>query len=110
MYMNVAITVDRTHLPIPPPVAVGIGSTIAIRDLHTDEVEVYTLVTPNKADIRRNRISSLTPVGRALYGLKVGEIAEIVAPGGNAAYRIESVLATPQDERALDNENALSIA
>lgn len=103
MYMNAAITVDRTHLPIPPPNSVEIGSTIAIRDLDTNEVEVYTLVTPNKADIRRNRISSLTPVGRALYGLKVGEIAEIVAPGGKAAYRIESVLEAPQNGHVMEN-------
>jgi transcription elongation GreA/GreB family factor len=71
--------------------AVAIGSTVAIRDLQSGELEVYTLVRPDEADITHNRISSFTPAGSALYGRRVGETVEIVAPGGTIHVRIESV-------------------
>ena len=58
---------------------VAIGSSVAVRDLETNEVEVYTLVLPNRADISLNRISSLTPVAHALYGRRVGDIVEVSA-------------------------------
>jgi len=67
--------------------AVTMWSTVAVRDLETHEVDVYTLVPPGQADIARNRISSLTPVAHALYGRRVGDIVEVAAPAG--AIRLE---------------------
>lgn len=77
--------------------AVAIGSTVAVRDLESNEVDVYTLVQPNRADISLNRISSLTPVAHALYGRRVGEIVEVSAPAGAIHLRIVSVR-PPADE------------
>ena len=70
---------------------VAIGSTVAVRDLETNEVDVYTLVPPNHADISLNRISSLTPVAHALYGRRVGETVEVSAPGGAIHLLIVSI-------------------
>ena len=77
--------------------AVGIGSTVTVRDVETNEVEDYTLVPPNRADISLNRISSLTPVAHALYGRRVGEIVEVSAPAGAIHLQIVSVR-PPADE------------
>ena len=77
--------------------AVGIGSTVTVRDVETNEVEVYTLVPPNRADISHNRISSLTPVAHALYGRRVGEIVEVSAPAGAIHLQIVSIR-RPADE------------
>jgi transcription elongation factor GreA len=77
--------------------AVGIGSTVTVRDVETNEVEVYTLVPPNRADISLNRISSLTPVAHALYGRRVGEIVEVSAPAGAIHLQIVSIRC-PVDE------------
>jgi|APEBP8051073178_1049388.scaffolds.fasta_scaffold74916_2 transcription elongation factor GreA len=77
--------------------AVGIGSTVTVRDVETNEVEVYTLVPPNRADISLNRISSLTPVAHALYGRRVGEIVEVSAPAGAIHLQIVSIR-RPADE------------
>lgn len=71
--------------------AVNIGSTVEIRDLDTDDLEVYTIVHPDHADILRNRISSFTPIGRALYGRSVGEIVHVDGPNGAVPIRIESI-------------------
>lgn len=70
---------------------VAIGSTVAVRDLETNEVDVYTLVDPNRADISLNRISSLTPVASALYGRCVGETVEVSAPAGSIQLQIISI-------------------
>jgi transcription elongation GreA/GreB family factor len=71
--------------------AVDIGSTIVIRDLGANEREEYTLVPPDDADILHHRISTLSPIGRALFGRRVGEIIEVDAPSGKVAIRIEQV-------------------
>ena len=70
---------------------VSIGSTIEIRDLHSNESETYTLTHPKEADITRNRISSLAPVGKAVYGRRVGDTVDVAAPGGVFRVRIESI-------------------
>jgi transcription elongation factor GreA len=70
---------------------VAIGSTVAVRDLGTNEVDVYTLVPPKHADISLNRISSLTPVAHALYGRRVGDTVEVLAPGGAIHLVIVSI-------------------
>jgi transcription elongation GreA/GreB family factor len=70
---------------------VTIGSTVVVRDLETNEVDIYTLVPPNRADISLNRISSLTPVAHALYGRRPGETVEVLAPAGAVYLRIVSI-------------------
>jgi regulator of nucleoside diphosphate kinase len=74
-----------------PRKAVAIGSTVEIRDLHSNDLEKYTLVRPHEADIAFNRISSLTPVGRALYGRRPGQVVAVDAPGGTFRVRIEAI-------------------
>jgi transcription elongation GreA/GreB family factor len=68
-----------------------IGSTVEIRDLHSNEREIYTLTRPADADIALNRISSLAPLGKALYGRRTGDAVTVDAPGGVFHVRIESI-------------------
>ena len=51
---------------------VTLGSEVTYRDLHTGKAQTVTLVYPEEADIGRNRISVLTPIGVALLGLREG--------------------------------------
>lgn len=82
------------------PDKVSIGSTIEIRDLHSNERETYTLTRPNDADISRNRISSLAPIGKALYGRRIGDTVAVHAPGGVFHVRIESIEHEPMMQLA----------
>jgi hypothetical protein len=86
---------ERDHILAAPSEAphdtVAIDSTVEIRDLDFDESEVYTLVHPDKANILRNRISSFTPIGRALLGRREGEVVEVAAPRGAIRIRIERI-------------------
>jgi transcription elongation GreA/GreB family factor len=74
-----------------PPGAVALDATVAVRNLDTNEIDVYTLVHPENADVLSNRISSFAPLGKAIYGRRAGEIVTVEAPGGVVRFRIESV-------------------
>ncbi|WP_127108489.1 nucleoside diphosphate kinase regulator [Pararhodobacter zhoushanensis] len=51
---------------------VTIGSEVTYRDLGTDRLVTVVVVYPEDADIDRQRISVVTPIGVALVGLSVG--------------------------------------
>lgn len=67
------------------------NSTVELRDLETGEIEVYTLVYPDQADVTQNRISLQAPVGAAMYGCRVGDIVSVTAPSGPRRLRLEAV-------------------
>ncbi len=70
---------------------VSLGSRVHVRDIESGEREVYTLTRPSDADIRRNRISTISPIGRSLYGERPGHVVEVHAPGGVFLMEIEAV-------------------
>jgi transcription elongation GreA/GreB family factor len=78
------------------PNMVTMWSTVAVRDCETHEVDVYTLVPPNQADIRLNRISSFTPMAHALYGRSVGDVVSVAAPAGEIQLEIVSIRQEPE--------------
>ena len=68
-----------------------LGSTFRLRDLELGERDTYTLTRPSDADIRHNRISTLTPLGKAIYGRQPGEVVDVEAPGGMFRFEIEAI-------------------
>lgn len=56
-----------------PTDVVSMHSTIVYQDLETNQVKTVTLVFPHEADISKNQISILAPIGAALIGLRVGQ-------------------------------------
>lgn len=55
-----------------PTDVVSIGSTVTYRDETTAQEKSVTLVYPEDADIARQRVSVMTPIGVALLGLAEG--------------------------------------
>lgn len=55
-----------------PENVVSIGRTVTYRDEATAQVKSVTLVYPEDADIDRQRVSVMTPIGVALLGLSEG--------------------------------------
>ena len=55
-----------------PANVVSIGSTVTYRDESTGLEKTVTLVFPEDADITRQRVSVMTPIGVALLGLAEG--------------------------------------
>ncbi|MDP2697162.1 transcription elongation factor GreA [Thalassospira sp.] len=67
------------------------GATVTMVDEDTDEETTYQVVGQIEADINAGRISTTSPIGRALIGKSVGESVEVTVPGGTKAYEILSV-------------------
>jgi transcription elongation factor GreA len=61
---------------------VGLGSRVVVLDLTKDEQIVYHIVTSEEADAANGRISTGSPIGRALLGKEVGDTVKLQVPGG----------------------------
>jgi len=67
---------------------VGLGSTVTIYDGTKNEEMEYQLVTSEESDVAAGKISTTSPIGRALLNKKVGDIAMVVTPGGSREMEI----------------------
>jgi regulator of nucleoside diphosphate kinase len=68
--------IDRAELYEPetlPADAVRLGSDVDFVDENTSQLRKIRLVLPALANIAEGRISILTPMGAALYGLRTGD-------------------------------------
>lgn len=70
---------------------VSLGATVILRDLAYDEEVRYTLVSSNEASPREGKISSASPLGKALLDRQEGEEIAVEAPAGVLRYRIERI-------------------
>jgi len=61
---------------------VGLGSTVVVLDMKRDEEFTYSLVTSEEADAAHGKISTNSPIGRALLGKEVGDKARVKSPSG----------------------------
>ena len=61
---------------------VGLGSTVVVLDTNRDEEITYNLVTSEEADAANGKISTTSPIGRALIGKEVGDEVRVQSPGG----------------------------
>ncbi len=78
---------------------VGLGSTVRIYDNDKNEEVEYKLVTSEEADFASGKISTSSPIGRALLNKKVGDTAIVVTPNGKREMEILR-LSTIHDEAA----------
>lgn len=68
------------------------GRTAEVADEDTGAVNQWTLVGPAEADMTQGKLSSQSPVGKALEGRAVGETVEVTTPRGSRRLRINRVL------------------
>ena len=66
-------------------------SKVKIKNTSNGMVMNYTLVTENEADIKQNKISVESPIGKGLLGKKQGEIADIKTPVGIMKFEIVEI-------------------
>ncbi|GEK29745.1 transcription elongation factor GreA [Kurthia zopfii] len=70
---------------------VGIGCTVAFKELPDEDEEEYTIVGSAEADPLEGRISNDSPIAKALLGRKVDDIVKIMTPGGDMDVKIISI-------------------
>ena len=61
---------------------VGLGSKVTVLDTKREEEIAYNLVTSEEADAANGKISTTSPIGRALLGKEVGDVVRVQSPGG----------------------------
>jgi transcription elongation factor GreA len=74
-----------------PAVKTIVGDSIVLEDLASGEELRYMIVDPREVDPARGKISTASPLGKALLGRKGGETVEINVPAGRLRYRIKRV-------------------
>ena len=74
-----------------PSDRVVFGATVDLEDQDSGSAVSYQIVGEDEADIRSGRISIASPIARALIGKRIGDVAEVAAPGRTCSYEIIAV-------------------
>lgn len=69
---------------------IDLGSIVTIAKADGTE-RTFTLVSSLEASPTQGKISDESPIGRAIYGRKKGEVVEVTAPAGLQSYTITDV-------------------
>lgn len=80
--------VDQSHVDVNK---VQILSKVKIKNLSTNNVVEYTIVSETEANIKENKISINSPIAKGLLGKSVGDIVEIQVPNGILKFEILSI-------------------
>jgi transcription elongation factor GreA len=75
----------------------GLGSKVKVYDSTKEEEIEYELVTSEESDVSQGKISTTSPIGRALLNKKVGDTTQVTTPTGKRELEILS-LTTIHDE------------
>ena len=71
--------------------SVKFGATVKLIDDETEEESTYHIVGEYEADISKKRISTQSPLAKALIGKSIGDIVEVTTPKGGKAYEIVEI-------------------
>ncbi len=74
-----------------PTDAAGLGSTVVLYDVAADKEVTYELVISEESDVAAGKISTTSPIGKALLGKQDGDVAEALTPRGRKEFEIVSI-------------------
>ena len=69
----------------------GIGTSVRLRDLETNEVVEYELVGGIETNLGNGRVSVDAPVGQALVGAGEGQLVDVATPRGTVQLEVLEV-------------------
>jgi transcription elongation factor GreA len=70
---------------------VRVGSKVRVKNLGNEKVTEYSIVGPTEANAADGKISSVSPVGKALINATAGDEVEVSIPAGSMKLLVESV-------------------
>ncbi len=83
-----AVIIEETG----PRETIGLGSRVTVLEVEGDDSpETYHIVGSAEADPTSGLISNESPLGQALLGRKVGEVASVNAPDGILMFQIVGI-------------------
>jgi transcription elongation factor GreA len=68
-----------------------VGSKVIVRNLGKGAEQTFSIVGPTEANVADGKISSVSPVGKALLGCSVGDEVEVSVPAGSLKFKIEKI-------------------
>ena len=63
-------------------------SNVRVMNKKAKKEATYTLVSAQEADLKRNRISVESPIGKALLAREVGDVVDVKVPAGTVQMEI----------------------
>lgn len=84
VYSNARL-IDESQLDLSKALVL---STVKIKNQANNAIMTYTLVAESEADLKANKLSVTSPIGKGLLGKSVGEFAEITVPNGTIKFEI----------------------
>ncbi|WNJ20155.1 transcription elongation factor GreA [Pontibacter sp. G13] len=63
-------------------------STVTLKNLKMNKEFKYTLVAEEEANIKENKISVKSPVGKAVLGKSIGDVISIDVPAGKMEFEL----------------------
>lgn len=70
---------------------VTVFSKVTIKNKKTGKQVSYKLVSEQEADLKANKISVTSPIGQGLLGKVVGDVAQVVTPGGKMEFEVVEI-------------------
>lgn len=59
-----------------------------LKNMKDNKEVTYTLVSQKEANLKENKISVDSPIGKGILGKKVGDIVDIIVPAGTMQFEI----------------------
>ena len=72
---------------------VSILTKVTITNLNTKKQLTYQIVSEKEADLKLNKISITSPIGKGLMGKAIGDVAEVQVPAGVMKFKVEHISA-----------------
>lgn len=72
---------------------VQILTTVRLENLKTKKEQTYTIVPENETDMKAEKISFSSPIGKGLIGKAVNEVVKIKVPAGELEFKILEITA-----------------
>lgn len=70
---------------------VSILCKVTITNMASKKTITYQLVSEKEADLKLNKISVTSPIGKGLLGKAVGDVADVQAPNGSMSFKIDNI-------------------
>lgn len=67
---------------------IGVGSVITIRRVGTEKIEQLKIVGTNEANVKEQKISDESPIGKAAMKKRVGDVFVVEAPVGELKFEV----------------------
>ena len=70
---------------------VDVGSKVTVMNQNRGKKEKYFIVGSPEADPSKGRISNVSPIGNALLGKKIGQVAKVQVPAGTIDLEVLAI-------------------